>query len=170
MARRGAVWRGKAGARMGIGKHMNDAHPLDFKALQKDEEIPQERIEVIYNIRRSEDPDRYRVRAQLALKSEIERHRPDLAVRTRGAGLLIMGDRELERHTMRRTELNIAEMLRNSQRRALIIRDDFSDSEKRAAEANDHALSGIAIAARRALLSTNQTVAKLLRGGKDKDQ
>lgn len=143
------------------------AWPVDFDTLEKDQEIPREAIERAYEVKRKDNPDGYRL-ALLRLKNEIESHRPDLLIRIRGDHLRVMTDREAEDHTWEQGRKAVSMLGKSSRRRAAIMRDGFNDSERRAGEARDSHLQGLALMARRLLIKADRDVRRLL-GVKGKD-
>lgn len=118
---------------------MSDAFPLDFEAITKDSIITQETIERIYRVRWKDDPDGYRMSAQLKLIGEIRSHRRDLEAHVvcRGKAIRILTDREAEEDTQHRLKEFANRIQSYTIRRAAIDRAEFSASELAVAEHRD---------------------------------
>jgi L-asparaginase II len=118
---------------------MSDAFPLDFEAITKDSIITQETIERIYRVRWRDDPDGYRLNAQLKLVGEIRSHRHDLEAHVVGKGrdIRILTDREAEENTQQRLKEAMNRQQTYTIRRGAIDRSGFSASELAIAEHRD---------------------------------
>ena len=139
-----------------------DAFPLDFGSLKKGDVISQEQIESIYNMRFTDDQNRYRFNV-MQLGSLIERERPgELLVRAEGLTLRIMGDKEADAVTHKRIVQAVGSIGRNAVRRAAIDRSEFSGEERKTAESRDVFATAIAISTKKQLQKARRD--KLLLG------
>ena len=103
--------------------------PIDFDKLDKDQIITQEQIESAYAVRYLDDPAKFSF-AQMDLKSQIERRRPDLGgnVKCLRQGLRIMLDSEADDHQDKRYHATIQSLFAVDRRAKLIDRSGFDEA------------------------------------------
>lgn len=116
--------------------------------LSKGSTISAETIEQTTGTNRRVDYRKFSF-AKLAIQEQVEREREDLICAGNGEGLQILTDEQAHEHLaglIRRYERGIG---RSNKKRARIVRDNFSDALKRAAEVEDRRAAGAALALRR---------------------
>ena len=117
-------------------------HPIDFDALRKGDVVAAEVIEEAMGISVTEE--QYRL-AQMSLRDQIQRERPDLIARMRGKNIHVCTDEEADDYTWSSVEKAVRRIGRNAQLRGRIVRADFDDSRRRAAQTRDQAGTMLAI-------------------------
>lgn len=131
---------------------MSDAFPLDFDSLVKGSIVHQETIERIYQVKFSDDPDRYSF-GQMRLAQEIRNHREDLVAHVRNSGrdILIMTDVEACKHTFDQVIQSQRRVVTFTTRRAAIDQSEFSEQDRKIGEARDRASTAMMAMARKAI-------------------
>jgi hypothetical protein len=116
--------------------------------LSKGSMISAEQIEQTTGTSRRVDYRRFQF-AKLAIQEQIEREREDLIVSSDGEGLAVLTDEQAHEHLaslIRRYERGIR---KSGRKRARIVRDQFSDALRQAAEVEDRRTAGAILALRR---------------------
>jgi len=135
-------------------------HPIDFESIRKGDAIGQAQIEIISQVRYSEDPERYRIE-QMQLKGQIEQHRPDLAVVMSRRCLRVLTDPELVGYRQTRQERDVRSLKRNVALGARVDRSQLGETEVRRADCLDMHIAVSAIEADRNLRESRKKIREL---------
>lgn len=135
-------------------------HPMDFEAVAKGDVIGQGQIELISQVRYTEDPERYRIE-QMKLRSQIREHRPDLAVVTEKRCLRILTDVELPGYRQARLEHSVRALKTNVELGACLDRSKLTEIEQRRADCIDRHVAQAAIEAARVLRESRRGLLQL---------
>jgi hypothetical protein len=136
---------------------MSELHPIDFQALTKDSTIDQAQIERIYNVRKQQAPEAYRL-CQLRLSHDIEHNRRDLLCRIQGDGIRIMTDSEANEHTWDEYRRGVRKIAKQARRRTAIDAASLPEGERRVAELRDAHVTAQAIMNRKALAKAKRAM------------
>ena len=138
----------------------NDLLPLDFEALKKGDVID------VVQINRAYDNGVPFWQKQLRLVGEIEKHRPDLVIRTRKDTIVIMSDPEASDCLWERTKKDARSMQRNAKRRGRINVTALDQRQRRVCEHRDIVSGMLAVQAVKGINKAERDQRVLADGGK----
>ena len=122
-------------------------YPLEFDTLNKGDVISTEQLRSIFG---KEMLDATFAFAVLGLKDRIEAE-TDIVCRMGAVGIRLLTDLEADVYTVDQAYVGVKKLVKQAGRRSLIMRDEMTVDEKRAAESRDRMVIGIAAAAKRAM-------------------
>ena len=136
--------------------------PLDFEALKKGDVIDAVQIDRAY------DNGVPFWQKQLRLVGEIEKHRPDLVIRTRKQTIVILSDPEASDCLWERTKKDARSMRRNAKRRGRIDVSALDARQRRVCEHRDIVSGLLAAQAVRGISKAEKDQRILAAGGEVK--
>lgn len=126
---------------------MTSKHPIDFDSLSKGDLVTIDQLRDIFSDQTS--PEMFAF-ACLALKDRIECE-TDIICKQSKAGIHLLTDAEADLYTADQTRVAVKKLGRQAVRRTMIDRGKMTPDEKRAAEARDRMVAGVAAAAKKAM-------------------